>query len=69
MKFSHLMVAVFTLGFLGAGVTEAADPKDLKILYVGNERPAEYVKFLTGKVAGSSVAVTTMPAKCETELT
>ena len=51
MKSSHLLVAVFTLGFLGAGVTEAADLKDLKILYVCDERPAEYVKFLTGKVA------------------
>jgi hypothetical protein len=51
MRFSNLLLAVVTLGILVSGGADAADLKDLKVLYVGNERAPEYVKFLTGKVA------------------
>jgi len=51
MKRTYLLLAVVSLGVLGAAMADAADLKDLKVLYVGKERTADYVKFLTGKVA------------------
>jgi|GEM_PF-1157319 hypothetical protein len=51
MRYFRTLLAVFTLGVLTAGAAHATDLKDLKVLYVGNERAADYIKFLTGKVA------------------
>src|SRR6187200_2592698 len=45
------LAAAFLFGLVANGWTHAADLANLKVLYVGSERAADYVNFLKGKVA------------------
>ncbi len=45
------MFGVLILCLVTTGFARAAELADLKVLYVGSERPADYVNYLKGKVA------------------
>ena len=48
---AFFVALVMTFGLIANLVAEARELADLKILYVGAERTADYVNFLKGKVA------------------
>src|SRR6266436_8296979 len=51
MKSLLWSLAVVALGITSVTGAHAAELGDLRVLYVGKERAADFVKFLTGKVA------------------
>jgi hypothetical protein len=51
MKTSTSLQLVVLLGLIAAAPAHADELANLKVLYVGTERPSEYVDFLKGRVA------------------
>src|SRR2546423_1640688 len=51
MKSSLWSLAVVALAVVSVPAANAAELKDLKVLYIGKERTSDFVTFLTGEVA------------------